>query len=151
MTIRRLDRLLGLIMGDTLLFNGPDGGNIESIGGAITQTDGFETSVYLSMFGGNEGNVNYWGNIDEADSVNHYTSETGNILRSIPATTGNLIRVEDAVKNDTNWMLKLNIASSIDVTTSMPALNTVGIKLCIIAEGQEHEFNFTENWRASAE
>lgn len=138
-------------MGDTLLFNESDGGNIESIGGVITQTSGFETSVYLSLFGGNEGDVNYWGNIDEPDTNNHYTSETGNILRSIPATTGNLIKVEDAAKSDIKWMLSMKIASSIIVSASMPALNTVNIKITIIADGKEYEFNFTENWRASVE
>lgn len=142
--------------GDVLLTASVEFG-IEVIGGIVTMTAGFETAVQLSLFGGNEGDdgsegnpETYWGNLLETDPARRYVSRTAEILRGLPATSGNLLRVEEAALSDLQWMLDVSAASSIDVTVTIPALNRVTITVVILAIGVESTFSFTENWKAAA-
>ena len=143
--------------GDVLLFHTNDDGEITVVNGIVEMTGGFETAAYLSLFGGNEDDAGgadksktWWGNIAEIDPANKYVSETQNILQALPATSGNLIKVEDAVRRDLKWFLDKKIASSIDVTVTIPQLNRLKIVVKIEAIGEESQFEFTENWRAMA-
>jgi hypothetical protein len=63
---------------------------------------GLETSAYLSLFGGNEDDaglsdktMQWWGNVG-AEQAKQYRSETQNLLKSLPLTSSNLLRVEAA-------------------------------------------------------
>lgn len=141
---------------DVLLFQTNDNGEIEIENGIVTLSPGLETSAYLSLFGGNwkdDGSQNnrqtWWGNLDETERVRQYRSETQFLLGTLPATTGNLKRIEDAAKRDLAWLVDENAASSVTVSASLIGLNRVKIGVVVRAEGNEAEFNFTENWRAS--
>lgn len=142
--------------GDVKLFQTVDDGDISVVNGVIEMSGGLETAAYLSLFGGNEddngsdGNPsNWWANLDEEDSARVYRSETQSILQSLPATSNNLIRVQDAATRDLSWFLTSNVASSVDAVASIPALNTVKLVITIKAEGEESSFSFTENWKAT--
>ncbi len=118
---------------------------------------GLETAAYLSLFGGNEDDdglqdntATWWANLDEVDPVRQYRSETQNLLQAIPATTGNLRRIEDAAKRDLAWFIDNNVASSVDVVASIPAINRVKLTINIEAVGIESSFEFVENWKAGA-
>jgi phage gp46-like protein len=141
---------------DVLLFQTNDNGEIEIENGIVTLSPGLETSAYLSLFGGNwkdDGSQNnrqtWWGNLVETELVRQYRSETQFLLGTLPATTGNLKRIQDAAARDLQWLLDENAASSVTVSASLIGLNRVKIAIVIRAEGNEAEFNFTENWRAS--
>ena len=141
--------------GDVLLYHTGDGGEITVSAGLVEMTGGFETAAYLSLFGGNEdddgrqGNPEtWWGNLDEVDPDLKYVSETQNLLRSLPATTSNLRRIEEAAKRDLQWLLSKRAASSVTVSASMPGLNRITLTITIRADGEESQFEFTENWRA---
>ena len=143
--------------GDVLLEQTIDDGEITVVNGVVTMSGGLETAAYLSLFGGNEdddgrpeNSKTWWANLLEIDKSRKYISETQHLLQSIPATSANLRKIEDAAKSDLNWFLTSNIASSVEVFASIPALNTIGLTVNIIAQGEELEFNFTENWRAGA-
>lgn len=143
--------------GDVLLYQTNDGGEITLQGGQIVFTGRFDTAVYLSLFGGNmeddgrQGNpYNWWGNLSELDPSNQYRSETQNLLRGIPATSGNLRRIEDAVARDLAWLKTVKAVSSISVAVVVPALNRVKITVDIEANGQESRFEYVENWKATA-
>lgn len=143
--------------GDVSLFQTDDDGNIEVEGGIVTMSGGLETAAYLSLFGGNEDDdglqdntANWWANLDEVDPVRQYRSETQNLLQSIPATTGNLRRIEDAAKRDLAWFTDNNVASSVDVVATIPAINRVKLTINIEAVGIESSFEFVENWKAGA-
>lgn len=143
-------------MTDVLLFQTPDNGEIEIEGGLVTLTPGLDTAAYLSLFGGNwkdDGSQNnrqtWWGNLGEQDPSRGYRSETQYLLGTIPATSRNLRRVEDAATRDLQWLLDEAIASSLTVSASLIGLNRVKIEIIIRAEGDESQFNYTENWRAS--
>jgi phage gp46-like protein len=140
--------------GDVNLYHSTDDGEINILGGIVEMSGGLATAAYLSMFGGNENDdslsenhLSWWGNLNESDSVKKYRSETQNLLRSIPATSGNLIRIEDAAKRDLSWFITEKVASSISISVSIPGLNSVKIVVKIEANGIESTFEFVENWK----
>lgn len=140
--------------GDVRLFNTVDGGEIIVENGLFEMTGGLETSVYLSLFGGNEeddgleeNSFQWWGNIDETEPEKIYRSETQYLLRSIPATSANLLRINDAVERDLQWLLDANIANTLQIDISIPSLNQILIVINIGAFGEESKFEFTENWK----
>jgi len=142
--------------GDVILFQESDGGNINIVDGIVEMGGGLETAAYLSMFGGNEeddgraeNNLTWWGNLDETVKSRQYRSETQYFLNTLVPITSNLLRIEDAVKRDLAWFLTEKIASSVEISVSMPALNTVKIIINIIAIGLESRFEFVENWKAT--
>ena len=143
--------------GDVLLQQTNDDGEIEVVNGVVTMSGGLETAAYLSLFGGNEDDdgslenrKTWWGNLLEIDPSKKYISETQHLLQAIPSVSSNLRKIEDAAKKDLNWFLTNKIASSVAVLASIPALNRVTLSITINAEGDESEFEFTENWKAGA-
>lgn len=142
--------------GDVLLFQTNNDGEITVTDGVVQMSGGLETAAYLSLFGGNEdddglsdnGNT-YWGNLDEIDPAMQYRSETQNLLQGIPATTGNLRRIEDAALRDLQWFVNKKIASSVSVVVTIPELNRIKITVEIEAQGEEFSFEFVENWKVS--
>lgn len=140
--------------GDVLLYQINDGGEINVVNGIIEMSGGLETALYLSLFGGNEDcsgrrtcPFTWWANRNENDPTYRYVSETQYLLKELPATTGNLGRIEEAVKRDTNWLLDKRVASSVVTTVTIPGLNKVRIKIDIEAEGLISNFDFVENWK----
>ena len=140
--------------GDVFLHQTTDGGTINVVNGVVEMSGGLETSTYLSLFGGNEDDdgrddniFNWWGNLDEIELIKHYRSETQNLLQSLPATSGHLQRIDKAVNRDLQWMLDKGVASSIEVLTTIPALNVIKITVDIEALGESSSFEFIENWK----
>lgn len=141
--------------GDVLLCQTNDGGEINVAGGLVEMSGGLETAAYLSLFGGNEdddgredSSLTWWANLDEADPARRYRSETQNLLQALPATTGNLRRIEDAASRDLAWFIDAGAASSVAVAASMLAVNMIKIVIDINAVGEESRFEFLENWKA---
>ena len=142
--------------GDILLNKSNNNGDICVENGAITLTGGFETAIFLSLFGGNENDAGgsdrtnqYWANINEISDDVKYISQTQFLLNTIPLTSSNLLRIEDTIRQDLNWLISLNIASNIGITTSIKGFNKLQVTINIRADGNENEFTFTENWKAS--
>ena len=141
--------------GDVSLFQTNDEGNITVEGGIVTMSGGLETSAYLSLFGGDEDDdgradnpANWWANIDEVDPSREYHSETQNLLQALAATTGNLLRIEDAANRDLAWFIEKKVASSVSVAASIPGINRIKLTIDIEAQGEESSFEFVENWKA---
>jgi phage gp46-like protein len=140
---------------DVRLYQTNDGGEIDFVAGQAQMSDGLETAVYLSLFGGNERDsgqdgdepLQWWGNLGEADQSKHYRSETQHLLRSLPATTANLRRIEDAIARDLAWMTDSSLASSVSAEVSVPALNRIDLLVRVEIDGEELKFPFTQAWR----
>ena len=142
--------------GDVKLFQTNDDGEITVTGGIVEMSGGLETMAYLCLFGGNEDDdgrddnpFNWWGNLDENETANQYRSETQNLLQALPATTGNLRRIEDAANRDLAVFTEEKIASLVTVAVSIPGINRIKIIVDIEANGEESSFEFTENWKAT--
>lgn len=143
--------------GDVKLFQTDDDGDITVENGLVEMSGGLETAAYLSLFGGDEDDdgradnpANWWGNLDEIDPAREYHSETQNLLQALPATTGNLRRIEDAAGRDLAWLVDSGVASSVSVAASIPGINRIKLTIDIEAVGEESSFEFVENWKASA-
>jgi len=142
--------------GDVLLQQTNDNGEIEVVNGVAAMTGSFETMAYFCLFGGNEDDdgradnpETWWGNLDEIDPDLRYVSETQNLLKSLSAVSSNLLKIQAAAERDLSVFTNKNIASSVTVVVSIPALNRVTIAVDIEANGEKHSFKFTENWEAS--
>lgn len=141
--------------GDVLLFQSTDGGEIEAVNGLLTMSGGLETMAYLCLFGGNENDSagadsarQWWGNLTETDPALQYRSETQNLLQALPATSNNLKRVEQAAKRDLQVFITSGIATEVNVSVTIPAINSLKITGNIAAYGETSEFEFTENWKS---
>jgi phage gp46-like protein len=141
--------------GDVKLFQTDDDGDITIEDGIVLMSGGLETAAYLSLFGGNYNDdgrdgsdMSWWGNIGENEVSRQYRSSTQNLLQSIPSTASNLIRIEDAAKSDLEWFVQDNIATSVEVEATIPAVNRVKLNIKIDALGEESSFEFVENWKA---
>lgn len=141
--------------GDVLLFEDNGRFTINVTGGVVEMTPGLETAVNLSLFGGNihdDGSTitapfSWWANRIVDDPDEKLTSQMQHLLRAIPAVTGNIPRIEGAIRADLQWLLDRRIANLINVELALPAPNTVQIRIEITADGQIHTFTFTKNWQ----
>lgn len=139
-------------MTDVLLSNTPDGGEIEYTVGRVTQTDGPETAIYLSLFGGNEDDVGdestshlqWWGNHDETDPSRQYRSRTQSLIAALPSVPANLRRIEEAVAADLQWMLDDGIAVAVNVTTRIPSPKRIAINVEVFMQGVDSPYVFDD-------
>jgi phage gp46-like protein len=135
---------------DVKLFHTADDGEIECINGVVSMSDGVETAVYVSLFGGNEEDsgsaadesIEWWGNKVVSTRAEKLRSETQSLLRALPLTSGNLRAIEDAVAHDLAWMAESEIASFIGAEASIPAVNTVRIKVTLEVQRKEIVLEF---------
>lgn len=142
--------------GDVRLFQTVDDGDISVVDGITQLTGGFDTSFYLSIFGGNfeddgaeDSQLTWWGNLMEVDPAFKYVSRTQNLLRGLPATSGNLRRVEEAALRDLQWYLDAGIADSVTAEASIPEYGRIRIAGVVTVRGEAVPFEFTENWKAA--
>jgi len=142
---------MSIQQGDIVLFQSVNDGEIEVINGLITMNGGLQTTVYLSLFGGNQygkqepESNNYkewWGNIGEVEE-NQYISKTQNFIEGMPLITSNLNALEEAAKEDLKWLIDKKIATKIIVNVSIPNLNMVKLEI----EINNEKFEFLANWR----
>jgi len=144
-------------MSDVKLFQTDNGGDITVERGVVELSNGLESTVYLSLFGGNEDDNgtpdspdSWWGNIGEEQIDRTYRSETQHLLRALPTTSGNLRRIEEAVNRDLAWLIAAGVASSVSGSASVTGVNRVTITIDVEAVGPASRFKFVENWKASA-
>jgi phage gp46-like protein len=131
---------------DVKFFQTADGGEVICANGVFELGEDVPTAVYLSLFGGNEDDSGddsdkanqWWANAIETVESQKLRSRLQNLLRSIPLTSGNLVRIEDAAKLDLQWMLDTKLADSVEVTASIPKLNWVMIETKIEIQDQTY-------------
>lgn len=144
--------------GDVKLYQTNNDGEITINNGIVTMSPGIETAVYLSLFGGNENddgssqsNLFWWGNLTDSNRLERqYRSKTQYLLRSLPFSTANLVKLEDAINIDLSWMLEQNLISSLEITLQVPDINKLHIILDIIVQGQEFQIIFLEKLEISS-
>lgn len=139
-------------MTDVLIGQADDGGEINIAGGLVELTDDFRSTVYLSLFGGNEdddgrdASAQWWGNLGELDSTKHYRSRVGNLLQALPPSSANLLALEDAARLDLAWLRTVGAVKTIDAVASLPALNKL---LLVVTINGDLTVTYLENWAAA--
>jgi phage gp46-like protein len=142
---------------DVRLYQTPDGGEIDFANGLAIMADGVESSVYLSLFGGNENDgggdadasKQFWGNLSESDPARRYRSETQALLRSIPLVPANLQRIQDAAVRDLAWLKDSKLSDSVTVRATIPALNSLKLEVRVEIDGKLYPFSFVESGKKS--
>jgi phage gp46-like protein len=139
---------------DVRLRHTPDGGEIRIEGGRLDMGPGLATAAYLSLFGGNDDDSGiqaddpkqWWGNLVELDEQRFMRSETQHLLRSLPATSGNLRRIEEAAGRDLAWLVEADVADEVTPTASMPGINRVALDIEIRVGDERYRPRFEEEW-----
>lgn len=118
---------------DVWLFDTPNGGDVTK---DLEIRDGLETSVYLSLFGGNtkddgreKNPFNWWGNMGENNPSRVYRCEAAYLLANVPPAPKNLRRIEDAAVRDLAWVIAEAVSETVRVEATMPKLNSVRLKV----------------------
>ena len=117
-------------LGDPLIVDLGDGGDLAIQGGQPTMSSGIENAVYLSLMV----EPNWWGN--DIDPANPGVIGSYNFL---PLTKGQKLTasllgtVEEAIKADLKWMLDDGVASSVDVDTEIQNVTWLAVKMTITA------------------
>jgi len=143
-------------MSDILLFQTANGGNITIENNQdVKTTGGFETDFFMSLFGGNaddNGSLNnpknWWGNLLEDDPAYQFRSRTQNLLVSLPLVSGNLRKIEDAVKNDLKTYIDSGAITDLTVTVSIVGVRKAKIAINAFADGNAINLTFLSNWQA---
>ena len=140
--------------GDIYIFQTNDDGDINVNDGITQMTCGYESAIYLSLFGGNDddagdestSHLQYWGNFAETDPQKKLRSETQNIIASLPSTSSNLRLLEEANLRDLAWMSDSvsNLTSDARITSP----DFCEITITYEAEGQKESFTYSVNWEA---
>lgn len=122
-------------MTDVFLQNLSDGGEIHFKDGDFVKDNGIATTTYLLLFGGNELDTggddrsqSWWGNAVE-DDPNKYRSQTHRLLRSTPATTGNLNKLYQVISTDLQPLLDDGLVNNLSISLYIPRRNWVDIKI----------------------
>ena len=144
-------------MSDVRHYQTDNGGEIDMVAGQFVMDDGLEAAVYLSLFGGNDDDSGleaddpkqWWANLAEPDLARRYRSETQFLVQSLPLVPANLLRIQDAAGRDLAWMID-TIASSVEVSASIPAVNKVKIDVSIVVDDARYDFAFTRSARERA-
>ena len=117
-------------LGDPLIVDLGDGGDLAIQGGQPTMSSGIENAVYLSLMV----EPNWWGNdIDPANpgviGSYHFLPLTRRVKLG-PAMLGD---ADDAIQADLKWMLDDGVASSIDVALEIQNITWLAVKLTVTA------------------
>ncbi|MCQ2087897.1 MAG: phage GP46 family protein [Bacilli bacterium] len=124
--------------GDVLLLDTENGGQISVINGLIMPDKRFTTSVFLSLFGGNnndsgrvDNNKTWWGNrFNNTSEVEKLVSRFQSITKTLPLTVKNINLAQQAAKDDLSWMIQEGIAD--DITVDIKAVNKSKIELNVV-------------------
>lgn len=126
------------MQGDVLLFQSLDGGEIKLENNQIVLTEGLETAVYLSLFSPKDWFLN-----DIAETNNEkLSSETNQIIDTLPNVSKNYTLLEQAIENDLKWITADNLAESISASVSSNQINRVNIVINV--DGVE--LTFQQGW-----
>jgi phage gp46-like protein len=143
--------------GDLLLEETLDGGDIRIENDLFVSDRSFNTSVYLSLFGGNKddtgkikNNKTWWGNILEGTAENEkLVSRFQAIIFGLPMTTKNIQDAETAATLDLNWLVKEGAADKIIATGRATGRNKFALTVQILSGGNSiHQNTFSLFWKS---
>ena len=148
--------MLDAYEGDVRLFNIQSGGEINFVNGQPEMMNGFDTAIFLCLFGGNveddglSGNKKtWWANYNIDIPHEKYISRLQNLIRGLPLITGNLRRIEEAAKADLEGFIAAGVAEKILVTAAIPKLNFLELVAEIISpSGESSVTRFLINWKS---
>ncbi len=144
-------------MTDVLLYNTDDGGDINVRDGIVELSSGLVTAVYISIFGGNvedDGRSNnenqWWANFVEDEPSRHMRSRFQHFVHRLPPIPINLRRLEDAARQDLQWLIDDGVATEIRLTASIPQYNHVRLDISVVADPGQTNILYITNWQGGS-
>lgn len=111
-------------MADVYLYQSENDGEINIENGMIELQESPSSAAYISLFGGNMNGRDWWG---DADMV----SATQAFIDTYAPSSGNLRKLEEAVKSDLAWMTRSPYGWTVAASASMETVNRVNIVVTI--------------------
>jgi phage gp46-like protein len=114
-------------MTDLFLIETGDGGDLQLQGNNLVTAEAFENMIYLALFGGNE----WWGNelLLSGNPSAKFNSKTESVLQEVALNSTGRIKIETAVRDDLDFLLKNIAGSSLNVQVTLPAIDRVEIRI----------------------
>jgi phage gp46-like protein len=141
--------------GDPKLTLGPDGSNIEYIGGQPVMDQGLENSALIDLFTKNrEPDLNqngWWGNLLTEDPEQKIGSDFVDTVQNQPITLKGLASIEQSAAK----ALTDDVYGSVSSTVTNPETNRIDNNIIIAPPGEDVNILLTTenavNWKAQAE
>ncbi len=134
---------------DAHFYQSDDGGEIECVNGVITTSQGLESAVTLSLFGGNDDDdgtdrteaLQWWGNfIEEEQEARILRSRFQAMCITTPLNSATLQLFQEAVEADLAWMISSEVVDSITVTTSITAPKRLAVEIVLSVRTDTYQF-----------
>ena len=133
-----------LRQGDIALYNTPDGGEISIKTGEPVMDLGYESAVYISLFGAGEDK--HWSEEYQTE-IEKFSSEFYNFIVGKPKSVSNINRAEDLAKKDLNWFLVEGIADTLNVSITSMDKNKIELSYELLLDGLKlAENKYVINW-----
>ena len=130
--------------GDIFLFNQDSGGTIQVTNGEPLMDGGFESAVYLSLFGNN--NSPWWSN-EYLELSEQLQGEFIGFIEGNAKSISNLNRAQEFALNDLQWFKVEGIADTITVEVVSVDRQRVDLNVELFANGDLiFENTFEINW-----
>jgi len=131
---------------DLALSISPDGADLV-VDGDLRADAGMGEAVYLSLFGGSDGEREWWGNLLANSEEEKLVSRTQKLLQALPATSANLNKIHDAVAADLQWVTgETGFADELTIDTVIPEKNMCEIRISCAVSDQTYEWKFRKGW-----
>lgn len=130
--------------GDIKLNDYLNGSDSELENGILSMTGGFDTAVYISLFGSE--NNNEWMNLffDENEKIE---SKAIPFIKSNALTLQNLQKAQKYFENDLNWLKKINACDTIRVSYKQENINTIIFYIEILQNEETiYSTQYNINW-----
>jgi phage gp46-like protein len=127
--------------------------NIEN--GLVMSDKGFNTSVLISLFGGNvedsgkvENRSGWWGNYT-AQNTEKIQSRFQAVTNGNPLTVANAKEAINAAKLDLDWIVSNGIADEIAINGKIAGVKRLELEITLIKDGADIFSNtYSVNWEA---
>lgn len=146
---------------DTYLIENGDGGDLVLVGNDIKTIGGFENMIYIALFGGNPGYstagakvdeqiFDYWGNfmLHPGENKVWFNSTLEYLLENSAITSGNRIKLEQAVLSDLSFMTAF---AKISATVELIGVDRVRITVTVLQPEIQNSNEFSYIWNATAQ
>lgn len=120
-----------------------NGGDLRLKANDLVGCYGYENMPYLGMFGGRD----FWGNalLFDGNAAQAFVDTTEAALEDNPLNSGGRILIENAMKNDLQFLLELSPGAELIIQTEIAAVDRLNTRINFGGE------DFYTNWNISDE
>ena len=134
--------------GDILLVDTEDGANVNISNGILQMTGGFDTAVYLSIYGHDDSQLWMNGIFIDSEKIK---CQFVPYCKGSPLTPATLRKSEQLLYTDLEWFKKDGICTKIEINSSQIDRNTTNFSVRLLTDsGVIWQNVFAINWNYQA-